>query len=95
MAVLIGSARMDENGGYSGGKAGSQIAKEISTQNWYLHSKGWVLIRPKDSNAAEKIAKNMVRATDIEQAITIQRTALLYSCHSSPSFSKAILNLLL
>lgn len=64
MAVLIGSARVDENGGYSGGKAGSQIAKEISTQNWYLHSKGWVLIRPKDSNAAEKIAKNMEYACD-------------------------------
>lgn len=59
MAVLIGSARVDENGRYSGGKAGSQTAKEISTQNWYLHSKGWVLIRPKDSKAAEKIAKNM------------------------------------
>lgn len=59
MAVLIGSARVDENGRYSGGKAGSQISKEISTQNWYLHSKGWVLIRPKDSKAAEKIAKNM------------------------------------
>lgn len=59
MAVLIGSARADENGGYSGGKAGSQTAKEISTQNWYLHSKGWVLIRPKDSKVAEKIAKNM------------------------------------
>ena len=64
MAVLIGSARVDENGRYSGGKAGSQTAKEISTQNWYLHSKGWVLIRPKDSKAAEKIAKNMEYACD-------------------------------
>lgn len=64
MAVLIGSARVDENGGYSGGKAGSQTEKEISTQNWYLHSKGWVLIRPKDSNIAEKIAKNMEYACD-------------------------------
>ena len=58
MAVLVGSARMDENGKYSGGKAGSQTSKEISTQNWYLHSKGWVLIRPKDGKVAEKIAKN-------------------------------------
>ena len=64
MAVLVGSARIDENGKSSGGKAGSQTAKEISTQNWYLHSKGWVLIRPKDSNAAEKIAKNMEYACD-------------------------------
>ena len=64
MAVLVGSARIDENGKSSGGKAGSQTSKEISTQNWYLHSKGWVLIRPKDSNAAEKIAKNMEYACD-------------------------------
>lgn len=64
MAVLVGSARSDERGKSSGGKAGSQTAKEISTQNWYLHSKGWVLIRPKDSNVAEKIAKNMEYACD-------------------------------
>lgn len=64
MAVLVGSARMDENGKYSGGKAGSQTSKEISTQNWYLHSKGWVLIRPKDSKVAEKIAKNMEYACE-------------------------------
>lgn len=64
MAVLVGSARMDENGRYSGGKAGSQTPKEISTQNWYLHSKGWILIRPKDSKVAEKIAKNMEYACD-------------------------------
>ena len=59
MAVIIGSARVDERGKYIGGKAGSQIEKEISKQNWYLHSKGWVVIRPKDSKKAEKIAKNM------------------------------------
>lgn len=64
MAVLVGSARIDERGKSSGGKAGSQTAKEISTQNWYLHSKGWVLIRPKDSKTAEKIAKNMEYACD-------------------------------
>ena len=64
MAVIIGSARVDENGKYIGGKAGSQIDKEISKQNWYLHSKGWVLIRPKDPAKAEKIAKNMEYACD-------------------------------
>lgn len=64
MAVIIGSARVDERGKYKDGQAGSQIAKEISKQNWYLHSKGWVLIRPKDSKKAEKIAKNMEYACD-------------------------------
>lgn len=64
MAVLVGSARIDERGKSSGGQAGSQTEKEISTQNWYLHSKGWVLIRPKNSKEAEKIAKNMEYACD-------------------------------
>lgn len=64
MTVKIGSARVDERGKYSGGQAGSQIDKEISRQDWYLHSKGWVLIRPKDSKKAEKIAKNMEYACD-------------------------------
>ena len=35
MAVLIGSARIDENGRAHGGKAGDQNGKEVSTQNWY------------------------------------------------------------
>lgn len=64
MAVIIGSARVDERGKYSGGQAGSQIAKEISKQDWYLHAKGWIVIRPKDPNKAEKIAKNMEYACD-------------------------------
>lgn len=64
MAVIIGSARVDERGKYKGGKAGSQIPKEISKQNWYLHDKGWVLIRPKDPKKAEKIAKDMEYACD-------------------------------
>ena len=42
MAVKIGSARADENGGIKNGKAGDQKSgKEVSTQNWYKHSKGW------------------------------------------------------
>lgn len=59
MAVLIGSARHDENGKYSGGMAGDQTGDECSTQVWYLHSKGWVCIRAKDAGAREKIAQNM------------------------------------
>lgn len=59
MAVRIGSARIDENGNAYGGVAGDQTGKEVSTQNWYLHSKGWVLLRAKSSVVAEKIAKCM------------------------------------
>ncbi len=59
MAVIIGSARHDENGKYSGGKAGDQTGEEVSKQEWYLHSKGWVCIRAKDAAVREKIAQNM------------------------------------
>ena len=58
MSVLIGSARIDENGNSSGGTAGDQTGKEVSTQSWYLHSKGWVLLRP-DTAYAEAIAQAM------------------------------------
>ena len=59
MAVMIGSARIDENGRAHGGKAGDQTGKEVSTQNWYKHSKGWVVLRAKDPKKAEKIAQAM------------------------------------
>ena len=59
MAVLIGSARSNESGGINGGKAGDQTGGEVSTQNWYLHSKGWYVLRPKRPEVAEIIAKTM------------------------------------
>lgn len=62
MAVKIGSARIDENGKAHGGKAGDQTGREVSTQNWYLHSKGWRVFRAHDQTAAEKIACAMERA---------------------------------
>ena len=62
MAVTIGSARLDENGKISGGKAGDQTGKEVSTQPYYVHSKGWVLLRPKKVGIANKIAKAMLDA---------------------------------
>ena len=41
MAVLIGSARSDERGKATGGKAGDQKnGKEVSTQDWYRHKLG-------------------------------------------------------
>ena len=64
MAVKIGSARIDENGNATGGKAGDQTGREVSTQNWYKHSKGWRVLRAKDASAAEKIAQAMQWACD-------------------------------
>ena len=64
MATIIGSARSDERGKISGGKPGDQNKKEVSTQDWYLHKKGWVCIRAKDSNIRAKIAYAMQAACD-------------------------------
>lgn len=59
MAVRVGSARIDEKGGITGGKAGDQNGKEVAIQPWYLHSKKWAVIRAKDPAVREKIAHNM------------------------------------
>lgn len=62
--VIIGSARIDENGKICGGTAGDQTGKEVSTQNWYKHNKGWVVLRPKDFELANLIADDMTYACD-------------------------------
>ena len=64
MAVKIGSARIDENGHAKGGKAGDQTGKEVSTQNWYLHSKGWRVLRCLDPQRAKLIADDMQYGCD-------------------------------
>lgn len=56
MAVYIGQAGIDENGGIHGGQAGNQSGRELNRSNWY--SGGWtLLIRAKDPQTAEKMAK--------------------------------------
>ena len=59
MTVIVGSARHDENGTYTGGKAGDQTGTEVATQNYYTHSKGWYGLRAKDVTLANKIAEGM------------------------------------
>ena len=59
MSVIIGSARHDENGKLSGGKAGDQTGREVCTQNFYVHSKGWYIMRAKDAAVAEALAIGM------------------------------------
>ena len=69
MAVMIGSARIGENGRITGGAAGDQKQAsvpdkkgEVSMQEFYVHSKGWVILRPRSSKQAGLIAKAMERA---------------------------------
>lgn len=66
MAVIIGSARIDERGKLSGGQAGDQkqtskpdYKGEVSMQEFYVHSKGWYVLRPKKVEDAVRIARNM------------------------------------
>lgn len=67
--IIIGSARLGENGSVTGGKAGDQkqtttddYKGEVSMQNFYLHKKGWYILRWKDAVYAEECAKAMHRA---------------------------------
>ena len=59
MSVLIGSAR-SSFGNTAPGDQHSGL--EVSTQKWYLHAKGWYVLRAKDAAAREKIAVAMERA---------------------------------
>ena len=60
----IGSASIDENGRARGGKAGNQSGSELRIQDWYKHSKGWIVLRAKDPRVAEKIAYAMKAAIE-------------------------------
>ena len=64
MPVYIGSARIDERGKISNGAAGDQTGDEVSYQTWYLHSKGWVVLRAKDPAIRNKIGYAMKAACD-------------------------------
>ncbi len=88
MAVLIGSARIDENGRTKNGRAGDQKGREVSTQRWYLHPKGWVMLRAKERDAREKIALCMERAC-ANKCIgydQMQRTSLYKACTDMGTF---------
>lgn len=61
--VYVGSARSDENGKAYGGKAGDQKSgREVSTQAWYKHTKGWRVFRAKDPKKAAIIGNQMKAA---------------------------------
>lgn len=72
--VKIGHARHDENGNLVNGKAGDQTGQEVSATDWYLHKKGWILLRctstsrrKKIAEAAEKACKNSQIGYDQKQ----------------------------
>lgn len=62
MEIKIGHASIDENNKITGGQAGDQNKKEVCTRSYYIHSKGWYLLRPKSIAHANAIAEAMVRA---------------------------------
>lgn len=66
MSIFVGSARADENYKYSGGRRGDQrqtssfdVTGEVSMQSFYVHKKGWYILRPKKAEHAKEIAKSM------------------------------------
>lgn len=67
--IIIGSARIDEKGGIQGGAVGDQkqkstpdVSGEVSMQDFYVHKKGWYVLRAKDPEIADKIATAMKMA---------------------------------
>lgn len=69
MNITFGSARHDERGKYSGGKAGDQLQTnavdykgEVSLQKGYIHKKGWVILRAVKPEVAHNLAFAMLRA---------------------------------
>lgn len=61
MAVMIGSARIDERGKISGGRDGDNNGREVSTQSYYAKpaSAPWRVLRPKDAAKAARTAACM------------------------------------
>ena len=69
MDIIIGSARHDEKGAYAGGAKGDSVQSstpdykgEVSMQKFYVHSKGWNIIRAKSGIVANALAEAMRRA---------------------------------
>ena len=68
MEVIIGSARINERGGISGGAAGDQkqsntpdYTGEVSLEKFYPHKLGWLIFRAKQSEVARKMALTMYK----------------------------------
>ncbi len=64
MSIIFGSARSSETGGINGTKGDQNGGKEVSTQTYYNHSKGWYVLRANNSDTRAKLAKAMQSACD-------------------------------
>lgn len=62
--VIIGSARIDERNKATGGRYGDQTGWEVCTEDWYLHSLGWIVLRAKDPDKREWLAVAMEQACE-------------------------------
>lgn len=61
MSVIIGSARSSYGNTTKGDQHGGD---EVSTQSWYKHSLGWVVLRATDPAVRAKLAKAMKAACE-------------------------------
>ena len=62
--MLIGSARSGESGGYNQNAGDQKQGKEVSTQEYYNHSKGWYVLRAKNEEHRKKIGEAMLYACE-------------------------------
>lgn len=58
--LMVGSARHDEKGKYVGGLGGDQTGSEVSQQRFYVHKKGYYILRAKSITVANKLAQAMI-----------------------------------
>lgn len=90
MSIILGSARIDENGKIHGGRAGDQTTKEVMTQSYYKHSKGWRAFRCNDSEKAAKLASSMLSACNNSNIGYDQwQRNTLYNCAQNVNFDIA------
>ena len=64
MAVQLACASIDERGKISGGKAGNQTGKELRIRDYYVHSKGWRVLRCTNPEMRKLIAAAMKAAVN-------------------------------
>lgn len=62
MAVRVAAASIDERGKISGGKAGNQSGSELRIRKYYVHSKGWRVLRCIYPEARKYIAEAAIAA---------------------------------
>ena len=91
--IKIGQASRDERGKYSGGKAGDQDGQEVAIRSWY--NRPWnKILRAKNSDVAEKIAKAMEEACKNDNVgyDQYERTTLYELCKANDWNIKAVNN---